>query len=193
MSDGSRPAESAEIDGSGIGASGGANKIGGERSERREQGRQLGWEGRGACRTAGRARAGYAGGCADGLGAERRGGAAERASRVDGGGDGGFGTGVEPALTIANRRAGAVGSDCSRSGGWGARGRNRRRSRRARRADATSRSARFLGVARTRGTLGSRTTRGGGAAAVQTCSTGRRNDQPLALLVKRGDLRIEGA
>ena len=48
MSDGSRPAESAEIDGSGIGASGGANKIGGERGERREQGRQLGWEGRGA-------------------------------------------------------------------------------------------------------------------------------------------------
>ena len=38
MSDGSRPAESAEIDGSGIGASGGANKIGGERGERRETG-----------------------------------------------------------------------------------------------------------------------------------------------------------
>ena len=38
MSDGSRPAESAEIDASGIGASGGANKIGGERGEGRETG-----------------------------------------------------------------------------------------------------------------------------------------------------------
>ena len=63
MSDGSRPAESAEIDGSGIGASGGANKIGGERGERREQGRQLGWEGRGACRTAGAGRARSSGIC----------------------------------------------------------------------------------------------------------------------------------
>ena len=44
-------------------------------------------------------------------------------------------------------------------------------------------SARSHGSARTRGTLGGRTTRGGGAAAVQTCSTGRRNDQPLNSLL----------
>ena len=42
---------------------------------------------------------------ARGLGAERRGGAAERAGRVDGGGDGGFATGVEPAKTIAKKKS----------------------------------------------------------------------------------------
>ena len=87
MSDGSRPAESAEIDGSGIGASGGANKIGGERGERREQGRQLGWEGRGACRTAGAGRARSSGICgrvrgrARGGAARRSGGAGEQGRR----------------------------------------------------------------------------------------------------------------
>ena len=36
-------------------------------------------------------------------------------------------------------------------------------------------------------------TPGGGAAAVQTCSTGRRNDHPLAPPFGSGVLRIEGA
>ena len=182
MSDGSRPAESAEIDGSGIGASGGANKIGGERGERREQGRQLGWEGRGACRTAGAGRARSSGIC----------------GRVRGRARGG-----------AARRSGGAGEQGRRRWGRGIRHRSRtcidHRESSGRRGGERLQQERGLGCARTQSTKeppsapsrrdqqisevsrlgadpghpGRSHTPGGGAAAVQTCSTGRRNDQPL--------------
>ena len=181
MSDGSRPAESAEIDGSGIGASGGANKIGGERGERREQGRQLGWEGRGACRTAGAGRARSSGICGRVRG-RARGGAARRSGGAGEQGRRRWGRGI--------RHRSRTCKDHRESGGparWGATAAGAGAGVRAdaidegaaERAEPT-RPADRRGFSAWRGPgapWGVARPGEGGAAAVQTCSTGRRTDQ----------------